>query len=150
MEVMMYQEDIVMAFIFFPVLFIFGGWLVWSIMDWLKMRHKSQLQNKILEKFTTVQEFNEFIQSEEGNKFLKFLSYNGSTPRQKILSSLSKGVIITFIGISLILIKQIFPEEMQYFLAIGIVLIALGLGFLVSTFISYTLSKKWGIIDGNK
>ena len=146
----MYQEDIVMAFIFFPVLFIFGGWLVWSIMDWLKMRHKSQLQNKILEKFTTVQEFNEFIRSEEGNKFLKFLSYNGSTPRQKILSSLSKGVIITFIGISLILIKQIFPEEMQYFLAIGIVLIALGLGFLVSTFISYTLSKKWGIIDGNK
>jgi len=150
MEVMMYQEDIVMAFIFFPVLFIFGGWLVWSIMDWLKMRHKSQLQNKILEKFTTVQEFNEFIQSEEGNKFLKFLSYNDSTPRQKILFSLSKGVIITFIGISLILIKQIFPEEMQYFLAIGIVLIALGLGFLVSTFISYTLSKKWGIIDGNK
>ncbi len=146
----MYQEDIVMAFIFFPVLFIFGGWLVWSIMDWLKMRQKSQLQNKILEKFTTVQEFNEFIQSEEGNKFLKFLSYNGLTPRQKILSSLSKGVIITFIGISLILIKQIFPEEMQYFLAIGIVLIALGVGFLVSTFISYTLSKKWGIIDGDK
>ncbi len=139
-----------MAFIFFPVLFIFGGWLVWSIMDWLKMRQKSQLQNKILEKFTTVQEFNEFIQSEEGNKFLKFLSYNGLTPRQKILSSLSKGVIITFIGISLILIKQIFPEEMQYFLAIGIVLIALGVGFLVSTFISYTLSKKWGIIDGDK
>ena len=146
----MSSEDLVMTVVFFPVLFIFGGWLFWSILDWLKMRHKSQLQNRILEKFTTVQEFNDFIQSKEGNKFLNFLSFNGSTPRQKILSSLSKGIIIIFFGVSLILIGQIFPEEMKYFLAVGIVVIALGLGFLVSTFISYTLSKKWGIIDGDK
>jgi len=103
-----------------------------------------------LEKFTTVQEFNDFIQSKEGNKFLNFLSFNASTPRQKILSSLSKGVIISFVGISIILIGQIFTGESKYFLAVGIVSIALGVGFLVSTFISYTLSKKWGIIDGDK
>lgn len=146
----MSEEDLVMTVVFFPALFIFGGWLVWSILDWLKMRHKSQLQNRILEKFTTVQEFNDFIQSKEGNKFLNFLSFSGSTPRQKILSSLSKGVIISFVGISLILIRQIFTGEMKYFLAAGIILIALGVSFLVSTFISYTLSKKWGIIDGDK
>ena len=144
---MMNQEDVIMAFIFFPILFVFGGWLVWSILDWLKMWHKSQLQKKILEKFTTVQEFNEFIQSEEGHKFLNILSLNDSAPRQKILSSLSKGVIIAFVGISLILIGQIFTGESQYFLAAGVILIALGVGFLVSTFISYTLSKKWGIIE---
>jgi len=150
MEVKMAQEDVIMAFVLFPILFIFGAWLFWSILDWLKMRQKSQLQNKILEKFTTVQEFNDFIQSKEGNTFLNFLSFNGSTPRQKILSSLSKGVIISFVGISLILIGQIFTGESKYFLAAGVVLIALGVGFLVSTFISYTLSKKWGIIDGDK
>jgi hypothetical protein len=149
MEVKM-SEDIFITIILFPLMFAFTAWLIWIIQDWLKMRHKSQLQNKILEKFTTVQEFNDFIQSVEGNKFLNFLSYTGPSPRQKILSSLSIGVIVTFGGISLILIGQIFPEEMKYFLAIGIVLIALGVGFLVSTFISYTLSKKWGIIDGDK
>jgi len=131
-------------------MFALIGWLIWSILEWFRMRNKSQLQNKILEKFTTVQEFNDFIQSEEGNKFLKFISYNGFAPRQKILSSLSRGIIISFIGVSLILIGQIFPGEMKYFLAFGIIFIALGLGFLVSTFISYTLSKKWGIIDGDK
>lgn len=143
------SEEVVMV-IFFPIMFVFGAWLVWSIMEWLKMRHKGQLQNKILEKFTTVKEFNEFIQSNEGNKFLNFLSYNGPTPRQKILFSLSKGAIILFVGISLILIGQVFPDEMRYFLAAGIILIALGVGFLVSAFISYTLSRKWGIIDGDK
>jgi len=149
MEVKM-SEDIFLTITAFPLMFALIGWLIWSILEWLRMRYKNQLQNKILEKFTTVQEFNDFIQSEEGNKFLKFISYNGFAPRQKILSSLSRGIIISFIGVSLILIGQIFPGEMKYFLAFGIVLIALGVGFLVSTFISYTLSKKWGIIDGDK
>lgn len=146
----MSQEDIFLTVLVFPLMFVFIAWMIWIIQDWLKMRYKSQLQNKIMEKFTTVQEFNDFIQSEEGNKFLNFLSHSGPSPRQKILSSLSKGVIIIFGGTSLILIRLILPEEMKFFLAIGIVLIALGVGFLVSTFISYTLSKKWGIIDGEE
>lgn len=145
MEVKM-SEDIFLTIVAFPLMFAFMAWLIWVILEWFRIRHRSQLQNKILEKFTTVQEFNDFIQSKEGNKFLKFVSYNGLAPRQKILSSLSRGIIISFIGVSLILIGQIFTEEMKYFLAFGIIIIALGLGFLVSTFISYTLSKKWGII----
>jgi len=140
------SEDIFLTIVAFPLMFAFMGWLIWAVLEWFRIRHKSQLQNKILEKFTTVQEFNDFIQSKEGNKFLKFVSYNGLAPRQKILSSLSRGIIISFIGVSLILIGQIFTDEMKYFLAFGIIIIALGLGFLVSTFISYTLSKKWGII----
>jgi len=147
MEVIMSDPDVFLSIVAFPLMFVFMGWLIWTILEWFRMRHKSQLQNKILEKFTTVKELNDFIQSEEGNKFLKLFSSNGSAPRQKILSSLSRGIVISFIGVSLILVGQIFSIEMKYFLASGVVLIALGLGFLVSTFISYTLSKKWGIIE---
>ncbi len=147
MEVIMSDPEVFLSIVAFPLMFAFMGWLIWTILEWFRMRHKSQLQNKILERFTTVQELNDFIQSEEGNKFLKLFSSNGSAPRQKILSSLSRGIIISFIGVSLILVGQIFSIEMKYFLASGVVLIALGLGFLVSTFISYTLSKKWGIIE---
>jgi hypothetical protein len=143
------SEDVALIAIL-PLTIIFWAWVVWAILEWRKMRHKSQLQNKIVEKFNNVQEFNDFIQSKEGNKFLSFLRFNGMNPKQKILSSLSKGVIISFIGISLVLIGRIFPDEMRYFLAFGIVFIALGVGFLVSTFISYTLSKKWGIMDEDK
>jgi len=143
----MSDPEVFLSIVAFPLMFAFMGWLIWTILEWFRMRHKSQLQNKILEKFTTVKELNDFIQSEEGNKFLKLFSSNGSAPRQKILSSLSRGIIISFIGVSLILVGQIFSIEMKYFLAAGVVLIALGLGFLASTFISYTLSKKWGIIE---
>jgi len=139
-------ESMVMI-ITFPLLIAFWAWIVWIILEWRKMGQKSKLQSKIVDKFTTVQEFNDFLQSQEGNKFLNFLKFNGLTPKGKILSSMSKGVILTALGISLVIIGQIFTEEMKYFLAFGIVSISLGVGFLIATFISYTLSKKWGIMD---
>jgi hypothetical protein len=130
-----------------PLTILFWAWVVWAILEWRKTRHKSQLQNKIVDKFQSVQEFNDFLQSKEGNKFLNFIKFNGLAPREKLLSSLSKGVILVALGISLILVGQIFTEEMRYFIAFGIVFIALGVGFVISMYISYTLSKKWGIID---
>jgi len=130
-----------------PIMIVFWGWVVWVILEWRRVRHKSQLQKKIVDKFSTAQELNDFLQSKEGNKFLNFLRLNGRAPRERILSSLSKGVILSFLGIAIIVIGSLFAGEMRYFIAFGIVLIALGAGFLVSTKISYKLSKKWGIID---
>jgi hypothetical protein len=130
-----------------PLTILFWAWVVWVILEWRKNRHKSQLQNKIVDKFQSVQEFNDFLQSKEGNKFLNFIKFNGLAPKEKLLSSLSKGVILVMLGIALVLVGQIFTTEMKYFIAFGIVFIALGIGFLVSMLISYTLSKKWGIMN---
>lgn len=143
------SEDVALIIIM-PIMIAFWGWVVWVILEWRKMKHKSQLQNKIVEKFSTAQEFNDFLQSRQGNRFLNFLKFNGLTPREKILSSLSKGVILFFLGVALVIIGQIFTGEMRYLNAFGIVIIALGVGFLIATFISYKLSKKWGIIDEEK
>jgi vacuolar-type H+-ATPase subunit I/STV1 len=140
------SEDMTLIMIL-PLTILFWAWVVWAILDWRKTRHKSQLQNKIVDKFQSVQEFNDFLQSKEGNKFLNSIKFNGMAPKEKLLSSLSKGVILVTLGIALILVGQIFPDEMKYFIAFGIVFIALGVGFVISMYISYTLSKKWGIID---
>jgi hypothetical protein len=143
------SDDIVLMTVL-PITILFWAWVVWIILEWRKIGQKSKLQNKIVEKFATVQEFNDFLQSQEGSKFLNFLKFNGLSPKGKILSSMSKGVILAALGISLVIIGQIFTEEMRYFLAFGIVFIALGVGFLIATFISYTLSKKWGIMDEDR
>jgi hypothetical protein len=147
MEVKMTASEDMALIIILPLTILFWAWVVWMILEWRKTRHKSQLQNKIVDKFQSVQEFNDFLQSKEGNTFLNFVKLNGLGPKEKLLSSLSKGVILVMLGIALVLVGQIFTAEMRYFIAFGIVFIALGIGFLVSMFISYTLSKKWGIID---
>lgn len=140
------EESIVLITVL-PIMMIFWGWVVWVILEWRKLRHKSKLQGKIVEKFSTAQELSDFLQSKQGSRFLNFLRFNGLAPREKILSSLTKGVILSFLGIAIIVVGSLFAEEMKYFIAFGIVLIAIGVGFLTSTLISYKLSKKWGIID---
>lgn len=140
------SEDIALIIII-PIMMLFWAWVVWVILEWRKIRHKSVLQSKIVDKFSTAQELNDFLQSQEGNKFLDFLKFNGFAPRDKILSSLTRGIILSFLGMALIIIGQIFPEEMRIISAFGIAVFALALGYLVSTFLSYKLIKKWGLIE---
>ena len=68
------SDDIILMTVL-PITIIFWAWVVWVILEWRKMRNKSQLQKKIIDKFATVQEFNDFLQSKEGNKFLNFLKF---------------------------------------------------------------------------
>ena len=42
------SEDTFMMLVVFPLMCVFMGWLLWIILEWLRMRHKSQLQDKIL------------------------------------------------------------------------------------------------------
>ena len=140
-------------FAIIPIMMAFWGWVVWAILLWRKMSHKSKLQNKIIDKFSSAQEFNDFLQSQEGNKFLSFLKFDSSGPRQKILSSLSAGIILPCLGTAFIIIGQIIPNGREYLNiscdAVGIIFIALGVGFLIATFLSYKMCKKWGLLDKN-
>jgi len=76
------SEDVALITIL-PLTILFWAWVVWVILEWRKTRHKSQLQNKIVDKFSSVQEFNDFLQSKEGNKFLNFIKFNGLAPKEK-------------------------------------------------------------------
>lgn len=127
--------------------------IIWAIIAWRKMKHKANLQHKLMDKFSTGPELNEFLQSSGGGKFLDFLTVGGLAPKEKLLEAISKGVIFTIVGIALLLIGPFLQgavEEVRGIQAFGIIAIALGIGFLVSTFISYRLSKKWGIIEDTK
>jgi hypothetical protein len=128
----------------------FWAWVVYVVLQWRKMKHKNQLQNKIVEKFNDVQGLNDFFQSESGNKFIDFLTVKGLAPKEKLLSSIKAGVILLVLGIAFFFVGSFFSElsvEIRILKGIAILIIALGAGFLISSFISSFLSKKWGLID---
>lgn len=123
------------------------AWVFKVILDWRKSKYKSDLQHKLVDKFGNVQDLNTFLETEGGSKFLNALTINGQLLRQKILSYITRGVILVFLGAASFAIGGFFIEEQKFFNMVGIINFALGLGFLVSTAISYLLSKKWGIIN---
>jgi len=124
--------------------------IVWVILEWRRLKLKASLQNKLIDKFSTGPELNDFLQSSGGGKFINFLTVGGIGPKEKLLSSITKGIVLTFLGIALLFIGPFLQEavqEVRGVQALGIAALAIGIGFLVSTFISYKLSKKWGIIE---
>jgi hypothetical protein len=135
--------------VIFIGMFLFWGWVVYVILEWRKLKHKNQLQNKIIDKLNSVPELNEFLQTEGGTRFLNFLTIESFSPKEKLLSSISKGIILFMLGAAFVCLDPLFPtvtEDARIFMALAYIFAALGIGFLVSSFISYLLSKKWGII----
>jgi hypothetical protein len=134
------------AFLFFT------AWVIKLVMEWKKFRRQTELHHKLIERFANVQELSAFLETESGGKFLSTLPTEKSSPtRDKLLSSIQKAIILAFLGGAFFAISRLYitAEENQAFGIFGIIAIALGLGFAVSTAISFILSKKWGIINGD-
>ena len=141
------ENDTLVMMVVMPVMFLTIGWVVWLIFDAAKVRHKRSLHNKLIDKFNNPTELSEFLKSEGGERFINSLTFNGGSSKSKILSSISKGIIFTFVGIALLFVADYFGSEAFAFKAFGFVTIAVGLGFVVSTFVSYYMGVRWGIID---
>ncbi|MEN8154185.1 MAG: hypothetical protein ABFR75_09180 [Acidobacteriota bacterium] len=144
------NSDAIMGMIVMPIMFALIAYVVKLIMDNKKNRLKSELNNKLVDKFGDVKELNEFLQSDSGNKFLRSMSIEYVKPKERIMSSISKGLIFGFLGLSFLPVGMIFSADSKYYFAVGIVLFALGLSFLVSSAVSYKLSIKWGIIKDDE
>ena len=133
--------------IFSVAVCVLFAWVFKVILDWRKSKYKSDLQHKLVDKFGNVQDLNAFLETEGGSKFLNSLTINGNLLKQKILSYITRGVILVFLGAGFFVIGGLFIEEQRFFFLGGIIASALGLGFLVSTVISFIISKIWGIIN---
>jgi drug/metabolite transporter (DMT)-like permease len=134
------------AMIVLPIFFLFFLLAIKFFFDWRKVRIKSEFHHKLVDKFGDVKELNTFLETKGGSDFLKSLSINGLAPKEKLLAAVSRGVIVSFLGVAVLILGWVFGENLKYFIAAGITILVLGIGFLVSAAVSYQLSKKWGII----
>ena len=132
-----------------------SAWVVGNLVA--TYREKSSLQtrtdfyNRLLDKFGSASEFVAYLQSETGGKFFEELPVQSAAPTNKILVSIQRGVVLLLVGAGLVFLANIWDNtlggDLFIVLAIfGTVSLMLGIGYLISTGISYYLSKKWGLL----
>ena len=129
-------------------LFTMISWIVWVEARRRQMQSKSvaELQSQLLAKFGSAQEFVQFMQTDEGRRFLATLAQVRLSPAERVLRSIRIGVILTIIGLgwlSLALTGRF--DDDGALTVIGVLFLATGIGFLISAAISYRLSKAWGV-----
>ncbi len=113
------------------------------------LRAQTDFHNRMMEKFSSADEFTAYLQSDAGRSFFDNLGNEPATPLSKILSSIQKGAILTLLGLGLFILGNFFtPQDGGGLMFIlGVVSFMIGAGFLVSSYISYRLAKTWGLIS---
>jgi hypothetical protein len=109
---------------------------------WLKWRQQqAQLQTtaefhkQLLDKFASGRDFAEFLEAKGSQRFLDALWSQGPPSHEKTLRN---GILVAMLGLAFLGLSWMRKD----FVIPGILLLALGAGFLVSFAISYRLSKN--------
>jgi hypothetical protein len=132
-------------------------WLLKTLVDhrrWLRLsKIQTDVHTKILDRFSSNEDLLAYIQTPAGRKFLESSPIPIDTPRAisaplgRILWSAQAGAVLTVLGLGITLVSRNTLEEVAPPLAaMGAVVIALGIGFLVSAFLAYTLTRRFRLM----
>ena len=131
------------------------AWIVTVIVTSLKqranMRTRTEIYNKLIDKFSSAPEFIAFMQSDAGLRFIEEQAVEPSQPLTKILSSIRLGVSLALVGGGMLIVANIWDrilgEDFYVALALGgTVALTAGTGFIIAAAISYRLCRSWGLI----
>ncbi len=132
--------------------------LIRTLVDYRRWNRLAKVQtdvhNKLLDRFTANEDLLAYIQSPAGSKFLESSPIlldaaprSVGAPLGRILWSVQGGVVLLAAGIGLQVISgRVGEDASQPLHALGVLGIALGLGFLVSAIISFVISQRLGLI----
>jgi hypothetical protein len=125
-------------------LMVFGFALGVIYMAYVTARRKQQhaMQKHLLDKFSSTQDFTEFIQSPAGQKYVASFSEAVTKPGASILNAVRIGIVVIFLGAGCFLVRTYEGDARYLFNGLGTLLSMLGLGFLVSGLASYVIAKQ--------
>jgi hypothetical protein len=136
------------------------GWLIRLLVDYRRWYRLSKVQaeahTKVLDRLTANEELLAYVQSPAGSRFLEStpIALDPGTrrigaPFGRILWSAQAGIVLTALGLGMRYVSGRFADTdaSQPLYALGVLGVALGLGFLLSTGVAYVLSQRLGLID---
>jgi hypothetical protein len=134
-------------------------WIIKSIIDYRRWHSvsKSQIEvhSRLMDRFTSNEDLLAYIQSPAGQRFLEagpIAMSSGArhnAPVMRILWSAQVGMVLGFGGFGLIFASsRLSIVASQPFFVLGVLAIALGIGFMVSALASYVISRGLGLFAG--
>ena len=139
-----------MATEWIPILGIVFGTIGWVIVVlaffWSRSRRlqlQAEVQSKLIERFGSTPELVQFLHSQAGRDFVNGVQTGTMyAARERVLSGIRKAIILSFLGAAFIALWLI--TDVTGLSWPGVLLLALGLGYFVATYVSLTLSKRFG------
>jgi ABC-type multidrug transport system fused ATPase/permease subunit len=144
----------------FAVLALVTGVLTWLVRTLIEHRRwsriskvQAEVHNKLMDRFTANEDLLAYIQTPAGKRFLESapISIDGapravSAPVGRIMWSVQVGLVLAAAGFGLEYVSGSIEKTVsQPLFAMGVLAIAIGIGFVVSAIVSYALSRRLGL-----
>lgn len=141
-----------------PSLFFMIGFIVFVVVDGYRRRQQTKVytefHSKLLDRIGSAKEFGEFFSSEAGDRFLSALSSSdAAAPQLRILRSLQIGLVLLALGVGFFILvdqRTFSIEAMDGLMVMATAASAIGAAMLVSTAMSYLLSRRMGLIERSR
>lgn len=133
-----------------PIFGIVFGTIAWVIVVlaffWARSRRlqqQAEVQSKLIDRFGSTPELISFLNSNAGRDFVNGVQTGTMyAARERVLSGVRKAIILSFLGLAFIALWLI--NDINGLAWPGVLLLALGLGYFVATYVSLSLSKRFG------
>lgn len=122
----------------------------------LRIRLMSEVNNKLLDRIGSVKDFNDFLGTEGGTRFLDSLTVERETsrPQDSIFRAIQFGIVLLTLGLGFLALGWYFAarygasgDDFEVLTVIGVIAGSLGLGFLISAAASFRLAKTLGVLE---
>lgn len=118
-----------------------------------QIKATTDLQAKLLERIGTIGELGQFLDTDGGRRFLRTLSTEpmGGQAHQRVLRAFQSGIVMVCLGLGVFLYVGRVQLPYGAYENVGFVATvstAVGLGLLISGYVSLRLSKRMGLITG--
>jgi hypothetical protein len=138
-----------------PSMFLMIGYIVFVVVDGYRRRQQTKVytefHSKLLDRIGSAKEFGDFFSSDAGDRFLSALSStDAAAPQLRILRSLQIGLVLLSVGIGFFILmdqRTFSIEAADGLMVMATAASAIGAAMLVSTAMSYLLSKRMGLIE---
>ena len=108
-------------------------------------RQRMAARKAVIDKFTSAEDFATFLLSPVGQRFVSDLA-NPEIPGRAVIGAVQKGIILLALGGGVCYVGATY-HGLEEIVGIGVLLLCLSVGFLVSAGVSYRLSKSLGLTD---
>ncbi len=134
------------------------GWLVRTALDHRRWQRVSRVQvethSKLLDRMTSSEDLRAYMATPAGRQFLESapIALDGKSaplaaPVGRILWSMQVGVVGLFLGIALQVVSRgVIDDAAQPLRVLGVLLAAIGAGFLISSGLSFAISRRLGLL----
>jgi hypothetical protein len=139
------------------------AWLIRAVIQhrrWLRLsKVQSEVHTKLMDRMTNNEELLAYIQSPAGRRFLEsapMVQQEQDSPRigapiGPIIWSMMAGIVLATVGIGFrVAASSVTNEGQQAFAVVGVVVLALGAGFILASVMAYLVSLRMGLFPSRQ